>query len=200
MANNKTKKNIKGKTTKVEKEIVVEKKEKIFDFKELIPALVLSFVTCFMLLIFEPTIMYAANMNDFWFDYGMLMKTMFIYFLVAFLGLSFLFGIVYFINKKFFKEKKIFKIFYIASLIIFIATYIQGNYLVGDLPVLTGDEIEWGNYLVNDIITVVIWIALIVSSVILCKKYKIEEVIKTSVYVVGAILIFGATVILPMVL
>ena len=125
------------------------------------------------------------------------MKTMFIYFLVAFLGLSFLFGIVYFINKKFFKEKKIFKIFYIVSLIIFIATYIQGNYLVGDLPVLTGDEIEWGNYLVNDIITVFIWIALIVSSVILCKKYKIEEVIKTSVYVVGAIFLMLLTSMLP---
>ena len=174
-----------------------EKKEHTLNKKLLIPAIVMSFVICFMLLIYEPTVMYAANIHDYWFDYGMLFKTMSIYCIIAFLLLSVLFSLVYLFNKKFFKGKPIYHIFYVIAMIAFISTYIQGNYLVGDLPVLSGDKIEWGNYLVNDIITIVILIILIIASIILCKKYKIEQYIKKSIYVSLAIFLMLVTSMIP---
>ena len=40
--------------------------------RELAPAYLLVFAGCFMMLVFEPILMYTSNMNDFWFDFGIM--------------------------------------------------------------------------------------------------------------------------------
>ena len=100
----------------------------------------ISFVLCFMLFIFEPISMFAGNVDDFWFDLNTLLAPSFLMFIIAFIALIVIFNIIYFINKK------VFKVSSIILFIGFICTYIQGNYLVGALPVLDGTPINWSNY------------------------------------------------------
>ncbi len=165
--------------------------------KKLIPAYILSFVICFMFIIYEPFLMYSTNVDDFWFDLKLLMETMLGCLLIGFVVLSLFYTAVYFINKKFFPNKKIYETVFVISMIGFVATYIQGNYLTGNLPNLSGDKITWSGYLVDNIITIVIWGLLIALFVYLIKKYKYEKVIKGSMFVSLGIFVMLTVSLIP---
>ena len=143
---------------------------------------VISIVLSFMLFIFEPINLYSSNLNDFWFDLELLLKPSLIMFLCAFLGLVLIINIIYFINKK------VFKYYNVILFIAFLCSYIQGNYLVGNLPVLSGEVIDWNKYTIDSIISIILWVIVIVATIIICKKIKIDKYIKYSGYVSLAIL------------
>ncbi len=114
--------------------------------KKLIPAYILSFVICFMFFIFEPITMYSANINDLWFDFSMMIIPLIKLLLVTFIGLSLFYSFVYFVFTKKLRMPKIYQTILIISFILFIVTYIQGNYLAGNLPALNGEKINWNDY------------------------------------------------------
>ena len=155
--------------------------------KKLIPAYILAFIISFMLFIYEPITMYANNINDFWFDFKTMTKPMISFFMLVLITLIAIYTIIYIINKKL--NKNIYNISLIISFIAFIASYIQGNYLVKNLPPLDGSIINWGGHTLDNIITLVIWIILITIYIITIKKYKYEKVINTSKYI--SLAIFG---------
>ena len=155
--------------------------------KKLIPAYILALVICFMLFIYEPITMYANNINVFWFDFKIMIKPMLSFFMIILAVLLILYTLIYEINKK--TKKPIYNVSLIISFIAFIASYIQGNYLVKNLPPLDGTIINWGGHTLDNIITLVIWIILITIYIITIKKYKYEKVINTSKYI--SLAIFG---------
>ena len=165
--------------------------------KKLVPAYVISFVLCFMLFIYEPLLMYSSNIDDFWFDIHTLIVAMVPAFVFSFSVITFIFTCIYYFNNSFFKKKPIYEILLIIFIIAFLATYIQGNYLSGNLPVLTGDKINWNDYLVDNIITGVVWVALIGIFIFCVKKYKYEKAIKTSMYVSLVIFVMLVTSLIP---
>lgn len=165
--------------------------------KKLVPAYVLSFVICFMLFIYEPLLMYASNINDFWFDIYTLMVAMLPAFLVLFAVSSFIFTCIYYFNKKFLVKRPIFEIVFIISMIMFLVTYIQGNYLSGNLPVLNGEEINWSSYTTENIIYIVVFIVIIGLFIFLVKKYKYEKTLKISMYVSLAIFVMLTLSLVP---
>ena len=59
----------------------------------------------------------------------------------------------------------------------FFVTYIQGNYLVYNLPALDGTTINWSNYKTDSVISIILWIVIIVITIILVKKIKIDKTI-----------------------
>lgn len=142
---------------------------------------VISLVLSFMLFIFEPINLYSSNLNDFWFDLELLLKPSLVMFLCSFLGLVLIINIIYFINKK------VFKYFNIILFISFLCSYIQGNYLVGNLPVLSGEIIDWSKYTIDGIISIILWVIVITLTIIICKKIKMDKYIKYSGYVSLAI-------------
>ncbi len=153
--------------------------------KKLVPAYVLSVVISFMLFIYEPIIMYATNVNDFWFDFWKMIIPILVIFLCSTILLSLIYSFIYFINKKFFKKLKIYEIILIISYIGFILLYVQGNFLIKNLPGLDGAAMDWSNkqYLVEDIVGLVIGILLVIGSVISTKKQGIEKTINVGKYV-----------------
>ena len=153
--------------------------------KKLIPAYILAFVISFTVFINEPIILYANNKNDLWFDFMTMLKPVAILFALSFIILS----IFYTIVKKLSKKDKVYNIVLIVSFIIYFASYIQGNYLLKRLPGLDGEMIIWKGFLVQNIITLFIWLALIITYIITVKKYKFESVIKTSSKVVLVVFI-----------
>lgn len=143
---------------------------------DLLPCLILAFATSFMLFIYEPIIMYSNNINDFWFDLSILYKNSVHLFLLLFFVIFFSYFLFYFIDKKIFKNKKIYNILLIIGYIIFISIYIEGNYMAGFLPPLDGTSIVWKNFIKESIISIIILI--IVSTLIfaLYKKYNFKMI------------------------
>ena len=142
---------------------------------------IISIVLSYMLFIYEPINMFASNTSDFWFDLKTLLFPSFILFGISFIIFVIIINLIYLIHKKLFRYLSI------IEFIVFICTYIQGNYLVGELPVLDGTPIQWNSYLIQNIITIIIWIVVIISSIIMIKKLTINNYLKYSGYVTIAI-------------
>lgn len=102
------------------------------------PVLIIDAVFSFMLLIYEPILVYSTNKNDFKFDIGMMMPSLLLFFLLGFISILPLFTVIYLTNQMFARNSNVFHCITIGYFVIFLATYIQGNWLAGDLPVLGG--------------------------------------------------------------
>lgn len=114
--------------------------------KDIAPACVLLFVSCFMLLVFEPILMYATNINDFWFDLQLIIGPILRIFIRFFLIGTVLIFVVYNADLLLSKRLLLYKGIILIGFIAFFLVYLQGNWLAGALPRLTGAEIAWENY------------------------------------------------------
>lgn len=114
--------------------------------KDLAPACILLFVSCFMLLVFEPILMYATNMTDFWFDFRIMIWPVFrIFARFLLVGILIIFAI-YNADLLISKRLLLYKGITLIGSVVFFLTYLQGNWLAGSLPLLDGAEIVWENY------------------------------------------------------
>ena len=154
-------------------------------FKETWYVYTIVFAFCFMLFLCEPLTMFLNNPTDFWFSFSLIFKMSSLLFLVVVAILIIIFNIIYFLNKN--KSKKIFKVSAIIMFIIFLCSYIQGNFLVGNLPVLDGTEIVWSSYTLDWIISIVLWIIVIVGTIFAIKKLSLNKVVKYSGFISMAI-------------
>lgn len=147
-------------------------KEKL-SFKEFSVSLIMFFTLAFMLFIYEPIVAYSSNVNDYWFNFKTLVLNNLLIFIGVLLSFSLLSFIIYFVSKKL-KKDIIYKIYLMIVFIVFIATYIQGNYLAGSLPTLDGSPIIWSDYTKQSLISIGMWLVLIVINIILYKKLSKE--------------------------
>lgn len=146
---------------------IIEKKE----IKELVAPFIMSFLATFMFLIYEPITTYASNVTDYWFGFNALLKANCLLFVIIFLILMSVSIIIYYISKLL-KMKKIYEIFLIVFSICLSALYIQGNYLSGSLPTLDGAKIYWDKYKMQNIISILMWLVVVIINVIICRKFK----------------------------
>lgn len=150
------------------------KKENIkMHIKNLIAPSIMSFVIAFMLFIYEPIITYAANTEDYWFGLKELLLNNLIFFSITLVTLLFISILFYFTAKKS-KKEIIYNIYVIIMFVCFTATYIQGNYLASSLPTLDGTPINWNNYTKQGIASIVLWLVLIVTNILLYIKLKVK--------------------------
>ena len=157
--------------------------------KKLIPGFIIAFVSGFMFFFYEPLILYATNRDDFWFDLYIMIKPTIVLFLIYVVLMSAVVLEVYYINKKFFKGKKIYEILISIAFALLVAFYIQGNFFSGGLPSLDGSKIEWKNYHVESAISAVIFILPLVATFIVMKKYEFEKYAKVYSFISIAICI-----------
>lgn len=153
--------------------------------KKLIPAYILSFVISFTVFINEPIMLYATNKTDLWFDFMTMMRPVVILFGLSLIALVVFYTVIKMLSKK----DKVYNIILVISFIIYFASYIQGNYLLAKLPGLDGTTIIWKGFLVQNIITAIIWLVLIVSYIITIKKFSFEKVLNVSSKIAIAIFI-----------
>lgn len=160
----------------------MEESVKKFGFKEaakqLAPSYIITFALCYMLFVFEPVLMYSTNIDDFWFDLETIIPPILGAFgLFLFMVLS-LMTLLYTINIRFSENPKVYYLVVIAEFFVFIASYIQGNYLTADLPALDGGSTDWSKYTKDDIITIVIWVILGIALIFAVVKLELAKLAK----------------------
>jgi len=146
--------------------------------KDLAPACVLMFIGCFMLFIFEPLLMYATNTLDFWFDFYMMIGPVLRVFAIFFIeGIVFLFA-VYLVDLMVSKRLFFYKGIMLIGSIVFFLTYLQGNWLAGNLPVLNGENILWENYgKLENFILMSALIILVIMIIVSIRKHGINRTV-----------------------
>lgn len=166
-------------------------KEKHYFFKALLPAALLSIVASFMLFIVEPITFYSGNMDDLWFDIYDTLPILFKLFGLSVLCLMLFFLIIYLCSKKIFKKEKVYYSILIVLVLVFLATYIQGNFLAGSLPGLNGDSFNWREYMPDVIISLLLWVILfgLTGFFLIKKKITFQKLAQYSSYLLSAIFI-----------
>lgn len=160
-------------------------KYKKAEVREVLPGIVISIAIAFLLCIFAPLDLYFNNQEEFWFDlYTMLPLTAGM-FVIAALVLSILMVILFFIHKKLYQMGAAF------GFVLLICTYVQGNFLVGNLPPLDGTEFHWEDYASLRWQSVLLW-AIGIVLVIFC----IRMLPAKKFYGIAACLSGGLTVML----
>lgn len=124
--------------------------------KDATAGICITVAMCFLYFIYAPLELYFTNIDEFWFDLSLLLTAM---------GVTFLMAVVICVSVMAFlcaKVRKLYNVVTIVCAIIYIATYIQGNFLVKNLPPLDGTAIDWSEYPAERIKSIVVWIAVTV--------------------------------------
>lgn len=156
----------------------------------IMPGAMLFFSFGFMLLVYSPIELYFTNKDEFWFDFELLFWPMFFTFLL-FLLIS---SIILFLIFKY--SRRLYNVLNVFVFSAFISAYIQGNFLVKNLPPLDGREIEWNQYPAEQIKSRILWVSVIIITVVLVKIIAIDKFYKLVKYVsVFSVLMLTITVI-----
>lgn len=146
--------------------------------KQLAPCWIIIFVFCYMLFIFEPLMMYATNRDDFWFDFEIMIIPTLKIFALFFFGAAVVFTGLYFLCRNFSREVKPYRAALAVVFAAFLALYVQGNFLGAHLPALDGSEIDWSAYTSDNIITLIVWVALTAALIFAAIKLGLEGFVK----------------------
>ena len=145
-------------------------------------SVLLSFAAGVMLCIFEPLQLYFTNIDEYWFDIYNLVPVCLLMFAGVFVASMVAFFLSYFIHNK------LWEIAYVIYGVLFVCTYIQGNYLAGNLPFLDGGAVDWTVYDGQRVYTIVLWVVVILVTALLLWKKNIAFTIKLFSGLSGAVL------------
>lgn len=168
---------------------------------ELLPAYFLAFASCFMMLVFEPILLYAANINDFWFDLWIMIGPLLGVFACFLLGGFFVASLIYFVNLLFSGRVILFRGLNLVGFIAFFLLYVQGNWLAGNLPTLTGEPIAWESYGKSENAILVIVLALLgIAAVMGIRKFKLGRTVRYAAAGAGIVSIMLFVSLIPTVI
>ena len=152
---------------------------------------ILSFTMSFMLCFFEPLQIYFTNITDFWYDIYNLAPACLLMMLGMFAGCMLLFGIAMMIHEK------LWKIGAFAFGIALLCTYIQGNYLAGNLPSIDGNLYPWSLFDYQRKYCILLWVIVIAVFGLLARKKGLDFAIKVqwggSVFLVSILVVTNVT-------
>lgn len=153
---------------------------------ELKPAFFLSLTFCFMIFIYAPLELYINNVDEFWYDvyllFPFIIKDFFLFLLFSIVGflVVYLFGNVAY---------KIVLYCYFTGTV---ACYIQGNYMVKNLPPLDGTDVNWSLYQSQFVKSTIVWVIIAIVCLILFIVLKYDRIKKAVSYIsVFLLLIFS---------
>ena len=124
----------------------------------------IAFALCFTLFIYAPYELYVTNQLEFWFTAGQMLPYVLGLFAAAFLAILLVLYIARRINEK------LYNLVSAACLVALICSWVQGSFLVWDLPPMDGKPVDWGSFPVDRICSIALWVIVIAAVLVLVKK------------------------------
>lgn len=162
---------------KEEKKIVIADRQKEADaekkkgkmaqiLSDLIPALFITLSGCYMLCICAPLDLYFNNKNEFWFNTAILVPQLLRMMCMIAPVVLLAYLLIRLISRKAYYTSLV------ISAIAFVCSYIQGNFRIKNLPPMDGSAADWSKYTSENIITLIIWIAVGALMIWIWRKVK----------------------------
>lgn len=134
-------------------------------FRRLLPGLALAFAACFLVFLYAPLELYLTNPLEFWFTAGQMLPYALALFAASFLLLALLFVLAARLGDGLYTA--------LAALgfLGLVCTWIQGSFLVRNLPAMNGAPVDWGAYTGARLASILLWLiaaALIALALRLC--------------------------------
>lgn len=142
-------------------------KEKEKQKKDWLPGVLMAAAISFLLFLYAPVDLYCSNIDEFWFDFDVLLRMAAIMFGIGLVTLTLLYLLAAWIHPY------LYRIGLAVGLAVLLITYVQGNFLVGNLPVLDGTSISWEDYSAlqtESVILCIVVLAVVVLLFLLLKK------------------------------
>lgn len=131
-----------------------EKKESFI--KEMVPAVFLSAAISFLFAIYGPLELYFNNQGEFHYDFAAAMPALLIMFAAVFVLSLLVFAAARFIFDK------LYEVLVAGAAVLLICSYIQGLFLIGNMPPMDGTTIDWGLYTRDELVSLILWVVVIV--------------------------------------
>ena len=142
------------------------------DKKQLLPGLLVAIAISFLVFLYAPVDLYCSNISEFWFDFGILFRASLGLFVVSSIVLSLIYVCLWLIHPI------LYRIGLAGGFLGLLCTYIQGNFLIKNLPPLDGTTIEWKQYTVLRTEDFVLWgvgVFIVVLMFIFLKKGLVSQ-------------------------
>lgn len=142
-------------------------KEKEKQKKDWLPGVLMAAAISFLLFLYAPVDLYCSNIDEFWFDFDVLLRMAAMMFGISLVTLTLLYLLAAWIHPY------LYRIGLAVGLAVLLITYVQGNFLVGNLPVLDGTSISWEDYSAlqtESVILCIVVLAIVVLLFLLLKK------------------------------
>lgn len=130
----------------------------------ILPGIVCALSLCFLLFLYAPYELYLTNQLEFWFTAGQLLKPA----LLLFAGGLALLVLLLLFARRF--GGRAYDWLLAALWLALLCTWIQGSYLVFDLPAMNGTEVWWGGFPLDRAMSIGLWAVLGAVVVLLLKK------------------------------
>ena len=136
------------------------------------PGLLLSLAMGFMLCLYKPLEIYFTNIHEFEYDIYAIFRYIFLFFLAVTAVLALIFLLSRLISKK------LYAVGLLIGVIAFIAFYVQGNILIGDLPPADGSVTDWSQYRPQEIQSIVLWVITAAVCIFIFIKFKTRGLVR----------------------
>lgn len=136
----------------------------------------IAFALCFTLFIYAPYELYVTNQLEFWFTAGQMLPYVLGLFAAAFLAILLVLYIARRINEK------LYNLVSVACLVALICSWVQGSFLVWDLPPMDGKPVDWGSFPADRICSIALWVIVIAAVLVFVKKLGGSRLVKFGSY------------------
>ncbi len=157
---------------------------------DLLPDIAVAVFLPFMVLIYAPFELLLTNRSDFWFTPGMLLPVALVLFAVS---AAAVFGVLRLCRRI---NGKLYGAVYLAAIVAFICTYIQGSFFVSNLPVMDGKPVDWNAFPAERLKSIAVWVVFSAAAVFVLIKFGAERVrgiCALGVSAIGLVLILTLT-------
>lgn len=169
----------------------LSKKQKMMAFlQEMLPGGIIAIAGCFLLLIYAPLELFFTNLEEFKFGFGQLFPPLLGLFLMGVIASMLVLAVSRWLY--------LYDVMACGGFVVFLCTYIQGMFLSGDLPALDGEVIQWRQYRVQQVGSVVLWLIVAAAVVFLARRLHRKRFYRmmagVSLFLTAILLVTGVTV------
>lgn len=140
--------------------------------KECKAGIALSLCFSFLLMIYAPLEMFFYNIDDFWFNFSTILPVCLGLFLAVWVTGSLLFVLLDVMNKN------LYRVGIVGGFVALVSTYVQGTFLINQLPSMDGTDIDWGQYRIENYKTTVLWLIVLICCLLVIKFAKTSFFLK----------------------